>query len=107
MKFPKTIFKFLFNKGMESFNAKEYKLALQYYNECENMFESYKIMQIYSTTKDDSYLYNQKIWINSIMEQAVIYYSQSKLTEACEKWKKISAFDSGPYENYKTQCINR
>jgi hypothetical protein len=101
------LIKRLFNLGYNAINDNQTQIALYYFSECEKFYDSYVIMQKYSTFIDNNNGFLREIWVSSIINQALIFDSEGNYLKACEKLRKISSFDKVAYDRYKSYCNNK
>ena len=75
-----------------------------YFSDCEKVYDSYhSLLNITGIIFENEHL--KELWINSIINQATIYYQRNRIDKACDKWKKIMLIDDIAYKNYRNTCI--
>ncbi len=94
----------LFNMGADLIADSIQSEALNYFLDCEKIFDSYETCDYYSIKKGNYLLSLQNLWINSIMNQALIYYQTGNLDASCTKWYKAAPLDKEAYKYYKDNC---
>lgn len=93
----------LFDKGYELYTSGNVDSALYYYSETITYTEFIKSINKYSFPR----VYVDNIWMNSILNKAIILYDKGEKGKACNELQKINGLDTDAYNLYKTNCLNK
>jgi|GEM_PF-2378967 len=101
---PLKLIQKLYNTGLAFITDNSSQEALASFAACEKLFDSYQSCEHYSRKKHNYIWDMQKYWINSMMNQASLYFREGQPDLSCAKWYKAAREDKEAYGNYKNNC---